>query len=658
MPVNPLLDTDSKEDNDKKSPDDVPGTQITSGESAEVTGLSSQGSAGVTPANQTSSGSFTNLNQYVEANKDQAQGLGGKIEQNVQQTASKGLGGLSSSQQEYKQAQQAASVNPEDYSSEKVNQTVEKAFLNPSQVAQSDIEKFNEARAKAQAFQSGTDAAPKTLQELNSYQKSLQDLQSAQEKANLTGSESGRETLLRDTYKRPDYTKGQSAFDQLLTQNVPENRSRFENLRNNLLGQYGIEGQNAQAIQQASDFRNQQIQNASNAAQNIQNSLFGSKAEITPELKVHINNIIASMLGGQQPRDVDLQALKQAQGVLGGYEQVLQALPEYENQLGQQSVAQTQNKLAEYLKGIPFASPSAIDLANQYVTPGSTPGTATLSNVISPDYLARVNALNQLAGRQAGTIGSNIVEKAADQVFNPRANINSAALQKAVDQKVAAYKSDLASKTAQIQGNMGHINDILNKPWLHSGASIANDTNALNLNTRQLDDINNLRKSYGLQPVQINPAQVEYYENLLWTNLGKVYGMQNVTGPNSFYKRQPERVRDYQMVAKAAATADLIAKLRANPDLDLPDTRLNINPALLSNYNVIGNPQGVNNQAPEPTPEGGTAIDTSGWPVDASGTRIPPWLVLPGPQESAPAPQAQPEPQPTSPGNTTTRTFF
>ena len=91
MPINPLAgSTDNKEQDELKK------SQITGGESANVSGnvggqlaMSGGGAASpiVSTAQQqrpTSSGSFTNLGQYVKAKLEQAKGLGRKLEENVQ----------------------------------------------------------------------------------------------------------------------------------------------------------------------------------------------------------------------------------------------------------------------------------------------------------------------------------------------------------------------------------------------------------------------------------------------------------------------------------------------------------------------------------------------------------------------------------------------
>lgn len=537
MPINPLQ---QDEEDKKKTEGAIPdATQISSGESANVSGGQSQGPVAA-PTAQPGSGSFTNLNQYVEANKDQGAGLGSKLAQNVQQTANQGLSSLGASQQEFSKAQQAAGVNPNDFTTEKITQTAQKALDNPSDIGQSDIDAFNQARAKSAAFTAGSDVAPKDIQELTSYQGAVSQLQGAQDKANLTGTESGRETLLRDTFKRPDYTKGQSALDQLFTQNVPENRQKFESLRQNLLGQYGLSGQENQAIQNAAQQRQQAITGTQQAAQNIQNTLLG------PDNKG---------------------------GLVGGYESQLEAKPGQVQSDQQQNLKTAQDIVRQYINN-QYGSTWGLDpnqLVNSVVSPTAA-GQATLQNTLSQQDVAKLNALNALAGRQANTLGTETLGPLDTTSYDSSANFDYGKGRQLIEQRQNALKTDTASLANQ--GLSATIPDVYGKSLGGSQAvdyaisridntmnnpkyDIQENVKVQNALQSQINAINAQRAKYGMPQITINQNDLRTEVANQWNRVFPPSMNNAAFGPNGHQraKRENDNSQFGQDFKRAIATA-------------------------------------------------------------------------------------------------------
>lgn len=481
--------------------------QLTSGEGADIAGP--QTTLASTPASNKSSGSFTNLNQYVEANKDQGAGLGGKIQQNVEKSAQEGASALGESVKQYNQAQDAAGVNPENFSTEKVQSFAQKALSSPSKVGQSDIDSFNEARTKSEALTSGKDTAPKTLTELNTYQDAKGKLQTTAEKAQSTGTEGGREQLLQETFKRPNYTKGQSTFDQLLTQNVPGNKAKFESLRENLLGQYGLASQDAAAIQAAADKRNEVVTNTKQSAANIQEGLLGE------------------------------------QGVLTKYQTDLLAKPDQLKTGQQTKIDQKKDSIREYLLNNYGPKPFGMDLeslVNSTVSGAQPTSNINIQNAISRGEnsdLAKLQVLNKLAGRESNLLGENVLSETGDQ-FNTDINVDEKGLGTKIQDRKNIVSNDIISKANQtLNKNIVDFNGE-SKPVEQASsealsmiftprsvmrvqeeyakeATKANDR-IVNELAGQLADINNYRKQNGLAPVSVTKADWEPIYNVYKTN--------------------------------------------------------------------------------------------------------------------------------------------
>lgn len=111
-----------------------------------------------------------------------------------------------------------------------------------------DAEKVNQFSRMRDATYKG----PSGIEDLEDYQGLQTDFNKAQELLNSSQNESGRQTLLNETFKRSDYTSGQNKLDQLLLQNDPNARSTFSNLQSKYSGLSGLlSGAQTSAAEQA-----------------------------------------------------------------------------------------------------------------------------------------------------------------------------------------------------------------------------------------------------------------------------------------------------------------------------------------------------------------------------------------------------------------------
>lgn len=281
------------------------GSQISEGASSNVgsnPGSPVGSTAGSPSGKPTSSGSFTNLQNYLNANADQSEGLGGKISQNVQSEANQGVSGLNDSVKSFKSDTDTAADGINADTANTVKDTFNKALTDPTSLQDSDYTTVNNIYgANGQTglgadYASNEDSGPKDLTGYDSYNNSVAKLQSASNDAQNLGTESGRQELLNQAYARPDYGQGQQQLDQLLLQGSAANAKNFQTIQNNLLGtdvnnptlpqsvdyttytgpSSTLAGQEAAAQQAANDYRTQTASNVNNAYTTIQDYLNGN----------------------------------------------------------------------------------------------------------------------------------------------------------------------------------------------------------------------------------------------------------------------------------------------------------------------------------------------------------------------------------------------
>lgn len=171
------------------------------------------------------SGSFTNLNKYIEANKPQTSQMAQGIVKNVGQKSGQLRTDLTKKGEQFTQF-----TNPELQRLQTAGQTISPIIQKAGILAEGEkaptegiagltkeqSDAFKNLYNKTGEFQNYQ--APDTSPEQYRAQ-SLQNL------AQSSKTSLGREQLLRDQFQRPTYTQGQSALDNLLLQGDKANRT-------------------------------------------------------------------------------------------------------------------------------------------------------------------------------------------------------------------------------------------------------------------------------------------------------------------------------------------------------------------------------------------------------------------------------------------------
>ena len=180
------------DEEEKKQQEQGGGVNI-SGTSTSFDTVPGQEAAGGSKS-QKSSGQYTNIQSYLDANRPQSDAMGQKIANDVTgkaQSAESKIGQFGS--QQFK----ADAYDPTD--------------------ALNRAESLNE-QEKAQyknVKQTGGYTGPSTIDQAQGYQDTQKDSQKAIQDVNNTKTEQGRQALLKQTYARPQYSAGENKLDQV-----------------------------------------------------------------------------------------------------------------------------------------------------------------------------------------------------------------------------------------------------------------------------------------------------------------------------------------------------------------------------------------------------------------------------------------------------------
>lgn len=215
--------------------------------------------AGGPPANKpTQSGSFTNIQQYLAANADQAKPLADRVSSNVTNLAFEARSGLGEAQNKFKSQVESqvpqlsanhfdlykpTSVTPnlEYYSPTSSSFNVRSKDPNGWMVGQ-DINQAQkhfgqmsaEEKADTQKALSAQYMGPNSIEETGLLQPSREKALEAQKMADLSNSEAGRFDLIRRSLSNPTASRGGQRLDQLLLQANPEAKDVLDQIRSNV----------------------------------------------------------------------------------------------------------------------------------------------------------------------------------------------------------------------------------------------------------------------------------------------------------------------------------------------------------------------------------------------------------------------------------------
>ena len=210
-----------KNQEDEKLKESQQPQTINVGSVAPVTPSSSQ----TTKASNspTSSGRFTNLKSYIDANQgfnQQGGGLAGKIATN-----------LSNQGQEVKAQVQSAADTFKSQRDEQLK-PLEQGVQNVQQAVANPIA-FTQNQQNVESVQRARDAeytGPRSLMDLQGRQNQAilnSSLQNFKDNTNQARTETGRFNLLRNMFGRPTYSSGQQNLDNLLIQGQKQQQQRM-----------------------------------------------------------------------------------------------------------------------------------------------------------------------------------------------------------------------------------------------------------------------------------------------------------------------------------------------------------------------------------------------------------------------------------------------
>lgn len=193
----PFLLNDEEEKQQNQS-----GPQNISGQSSVIN------QPGQNQGQQKSSGSYTNLQTYLDANKEQAGQMGQNIVQGVESTAQQANKNINKFKQD--NSQQTAQLNEDQ-----IRQSLQKPTEN--------VDQYRTLRT------TGGYQGPQSVDQAQGYQEAMKTGQQASEKVKKIDSEEGRNQLVSEQYTRPQYTTGQRKLDTYLVSKDPNARSGLEN---------------------------------------------------------------------------------------------------------------------------------------------------------------------------------------------------------------------------------------------------------------------------------------------------------------------------------------------------------------------------------------------------------------------------------------------
>lgn len=191
-----------------------------------------------------SSGQYTNIQSYLDANKDQGDQMGQKIASDVSAKADDATNQINRLSAK---APTVAAYDPNeiygkiDTLSKNQRQEQKMSVGEPTQTPTYD---FNtpqapkpqtgltdqEKNAYRTQRQTGGYAGPATVDQVEGYADTMKATNEASAKAKMAGNEYGQQQLLKETYARPQYSAGENRLDQALVQGSSQSRAALQNV--------------------------------------------------------------------------------------------------------------------------------------------------------------------------------------------------------------------------------------------------------------------------------------------------------------------------------------------------------------------------------------------------------------------------------------------
>lgn len=383
----------------------------------------------------TSSGSYTNLQKYIEANK--GRDFGGDFANKIEAGTQEGLNQLNQREGEFKSSVDQGTLKPLDTG---LQQKITSA---PQTLSQEEKETAKNLRTgKYSGLEDFGGGVNDPYAELRQYFGGLEEQKKSLE------SSSGSKGLLEKYYNRPTYTEGEKALDSYILggQMAPVNKAK-ENL-GSAIDKYGKKREELNAYAG-------QAKSQSESAQDQYRKLLGLDASGSslPYSRGSEQGLIQKDISRLQSKAEAKQSDKEAR---------LSAARAAGKDLRQQGADLYQNFGGlDRLYGVDPKS---------YLTGKD----ANYQNVATPDDLARFQALSELAGADQTYLDPNLVGTLDDEASY---GFELDRFMKDVDQKRSVYEAELRNPTRPIiqdfrNGNSplfqygNNLEEIINNPSL------------------------------------------------------------------------------------------------------------------------------------------------------------------------------------------------
>lgn len=268
----PFITKPFSEDEDDKLKNQLSSTSV---------GLSPQGNqVPVSNGKPKASGSFTNLEKYINANKDQSQELASAVADKVTSIGNEARDSFASADSSFKNKVNSSTISNLDTAFSDAKSTVDKTVLG-SYSNDPDLARFKEVTTASYK-------GPENLEASDYYADAQAKNEKVKNYSNLSDSETGRGQLLNDIYKRPDYTAGQNTFDNLLLGGTEANKQKLATARQDVSD---VDGAFQSLLKNSSDYATQVKDKTDSMRQNSVDYFKGQQSSENKKVDDRISSV-------------------------------------------------------------------------------------------------------------------------------------------------------------------------------------------------------------------------------------------------------------------------------------------------------------------------------------------------------------------------------
>ena len=222
------------------------------------------------------SGTWTNLNSYLDANKDNAENMGSTIASNIDKQGTTARTGITNTTQDFNTQVDKNTLNNLSSAKFDSDSIVNQARTNAwdKQLNEDQVKRFNEV-SNAQY------KGPNSLDASQYYQDTDKAINKAKEYQTNAQSDEGRFNLLQEMFAKPTYSQGQKSLDNLLIQGNDKAKSSIQTSANSL---NDLNDLWSKASTDASALANQRSADINDVRQYAQNTLSTNRDARTQEV--------------------------------------------------------------------------------------------------------------------------------------------------------------------------------------------------------------------------------------------------------------------------------------------------------------------------------------------------------------------------------------